>query len=291
MASPAGPADPPRRRRLIASLPIAADGVPRLRPAVRPPRSRRRPRATSTTTTTSRTTRAANTAPTMRSAHHEARMRIDWVASSCSAAWQAARGRLGVGLLPRRCRARRGYQPLGVEPSPRESATAVERFGVEVRTGFLDHVELPEDAFDLACGWHVLEHVPEPLNARHGAARRAAPGRPAVPRGAQRRQPARPQDGPRWPQLGLPEHVSIFSPASMRALLGRSGFEVSALDTVAQYSYFRPRLAWRPRVIAGRLGVSAVSRTLPHGRHPTRHEFLRVVAAPVKVAATASPVG
>jgi SAM-dependent methyltransferase len=187
--------------------------------------------------------------------------------------------------------ARGGYQPLGVEPSPRESASAVERFGVEVRTGLLEDVDLPADAFDVACGWHVLEHVIEPLGAV--SALRAAL-RPdgllflEVPNGA---SPLARVMGRRWPLLGLPEHVSIFSPDSMRALLRRGGFEVRAFDTISVYRYWGPRLALRPRSLVYRFGASVISRTLPHGLHPTRLELLRVVAAPVKVAATASPAG
>lgn len=222
--------------------------------------------------------------------HHEARMRIDWVASHAPPPGRLLEVGSASGYFLDAA-ARAGYQPLGVEPSPRESASAVERFGVEVRTGFLDGVDLPHDAFDVACGWHVLEHVPEPLNAVMALRAALRPDGQLfleVPNGA---SPVAHKMGLRWPQLGLPEHVSIFSPTSMSALLARAGFEVRALDTVAVYRYFRPRMAAHPRRLLGRLGVSVVSRTLPHGRHPTRHELLRVVAAPVTAAATAGPSG
>jgi SAM-dependent methyltransferase len=220
----------------------------------------------------------------------EARMRIEWVSSQAPPPGRLLEVGSASGYFLDAA-ARGGYQPLGVEPSPRESATAVERFGVEVRTGLLEDVDLPEDAFDIACGWHVFEHVVEPLGAL--TALRAAL-RPdgllfiEVPNGA---SPLARVMGTRWPQLGLPEHVSIFSPASMRALLIRAGFEVRAFETIASYRYWGQRIALRPRSLVYRFGSSVITRTLPHGLHPTRLELLRVIAAPVKVAARATPVG
>jgi SAM-dependent methyltransferase len=220
----------------------------------------------------------------------EARMRIEWVASHAPPPGRLLEIGSASGYFLDAAR-RGGYEPLGVEPSPRESASAVERFGVEVRTGLLEDVDLPAEAFDIACGWHVIEHVVEPLSAI--SALRAAL-RPdgllflEVPNGA---SPLAKLMGTRWPQLGLPEHVSIFSPESMRALLSRAGLEIRAFDTIAVYRYFSLRLSMRPRSLVYRFGASVITRTLPTGIHATRCELLRVVAAPVKVAATASPVG
>lgn len=220
----------------------------------------------------------------------EARMRIEWVSSEAPPPGKLLEVGSASGYFLDAAR-RGGYETLGIEPSPRESASAVERFGVDVRTGTLDDVELPADEFDVICGWHVVEHVVEPLGAIQALSAALRPGGHMffeVPNGA---SPLAKIMGTRWPQLGLPEHVSIFSPESMSALLGRAGLEVRAMNTVAVYRYFSPRLSMRPRSLVYRFGASVLTGTLPTGIHATRCELLRVVAAPVKVAATASPVG
>jgi SAM-dependent methyltransferase len=55
-----------------------------------------------------------------------------------------------------------GWTATGVEPSPVTSALARERFGLDVRTGTLADVALPEGAFDAVTMTDVFEHVGEP---------------------------------------------------------------------------------------------------------------------------------
>jgi SAM-dependent methyltransferase len=220
----------------------------------------------------------------------EARMRIEWVSSEAPPPGKLLEVGSASGYFLDAAR-RGGYETLGIEPSPRESASAIERFGVDVRTGTLDDVALPADAFDVICGWHVVEHVVEPLGAIQALSAALRPGGHMffeVPNGA---SPLAKLMGTRWGQLGLPEHVSIFSPESMTALLGRAGLEVKAMNTVAVYRYFSPKLSLRPRSLVYRFGGSVLTATPPTGVHSTRCELLRVVAAPIKVAATATPVG
>jgi hypothetical protein len=95
-----------------------------------------------------------------------------------------------------------------------------------------------------------------------------------VPNGASVR--AR-RDGAGWALLGLPEHVSQFSPASLRALLARSGLELVALDTVPLAHYRRPVDALHPRHVLARLRLVAEVRT-PAPSHPWRHELIRALA-------------
>jgi SAM-dependent methyltransferase len=172
----------------------------------------------------------------------------------------------------------RGYAVLGVEPAEREAQSARERFGVDVRTGFLGEVELPAATFDVACAWHVLEHIPQPLTALAQIRRVLAPGGALALEVPNAQSAIARMRGGKWTLLGLPEHVNQFGIDSLSAVLTRAGFEVLASETLATYAYFRPGFGRRPRQLAGRVAVSLASRTLPTGRHPTRHELLRVAA-------------
>lgn len=66
-----------------------------------------------------------------------------------------------AGFFLRRAAAR-GWNAVGVEPSPVTSALARERFGLDVRTGMLEDAALPQASFDAATMTDVFEHVGEP---------------------------------------------------------------------------------------------------------------------------------
>ena len=207
---------------------------------------------------------------------HEAARRVAWLRGFASPPGRLLELGSAAGHFLAAARAA-GWDAAGIEPSAAEGERARDRLGVDVRTGTLeDHDLAPGLAAVVA--WHVLEHIPQPLSTLERVRALLAPGGVVcleVPN-AQSTM-ARLRRG-RWPLLGLPEHVSQFGPASLRALLERAGLRPVALDTIAVYRYFRARQSRDPRRIAGRLALSALSRTMPTGRHPTRHELLRAVA-------------
>jgi SAM-dependent methyltransferase len=117
----------------------------------------------------------------------------------------------------------RGWEVLGVEPSPQAAAIARRR-GAEVRVGTLDSVALEPEAVDAAVFRHALEHVLDPqLDLRRVRAALRPGGRIAVivPNwdSWQRRL-----FGSRWFPLELPRHRTHFTARGLSAALEGAGF-------------------------------------------------------------------
>jgi SAM-dependent methyltransferase len=70
----------------------------------------------------------------------------------------------------------RGWRVTGVEPSPVSAELAREQFGLDVRTGFLADVDLPDESFDVVTLTDVLEHVAAPKELLADVARALRPG-------------------------------------------------------------------------------------------------------------------
>jgi SAM-dependent methyltransferase len=166
-----------------------------------------------------------------------------------------------------------GFSGLGIEPSDAVARIGRERFGLDIRTGFLEEMELPPRSFDAACAWHVIEHLAEPA-APLAAIRSALAPRgllfAEVPNVASVRAAV---EGTAWGPLDLDHHVGHYTPDSMRGLLERTGFAVVTVFTVSPAVYRRPL---RRLVSYGKQAL--ILRGSPFGGHPEKHELLRVVA-------------
>jgi SAM-dependent methyltransferase len=173
---------------------------------------------------------------------------------------------------------RRGFEPLGVEPSPALADRARDDLGVEVAQGFLEDVDLAEQRFDSACMFHVFEHVEEPVelldqlaarlhergllvlevpNIASAMARRRAEGWGAV-------QPSN-------------LHITQFTPQSLRRVVERGGYEILCIDTISPWSYIPPAERWRHRALLGYAYRAASLRTL-RNTHASGFDHLRLVA-------------
>ena len=58
-----------------------------------------------------------------------------------------------------------GWSATGVELNDEAAAYGRDRFGLDIKTGTLETVDLPANSFDLVMMWNVLEHVPDPAEA------------------------------------------------------------------------------------------------------------------------------
>lgn len=173
---------------------------------------------------------------------------------------------------------RRGFEPLGIEPSPDLAGRAVDDFGVDVKQGFLDEAELSGRRFASVCMFHVLEHVEEPVallgqlgeqlvepglivlevpNIASAMARRRAEGWGAV-------QPDN-------------LHITQFTPTTLRSVVERAGFEAVAIDTISPWRYIPLADRWRHRALLGYVYRAATLRTLKV-THASGFDHLRLVA-------------
>jgi SAM-dependent methyltransferase len=163
------------------------------------------------------------------------------------------RGRLAdlgcwVGFLADEAR-RRGWEPIGVEPSRWAAERARER-GVEVLIAPLFEAELPVTAFAAVTMGDVVEHLPDPGAALDRVAALLAPGGVvwmATPDAGSRVARVL---GPRWWSV-IPTHLHLFTRRGMTRLLERHGFEVLEIGTSPKafsVAYYLERLGgyWPP---------------------------------------------
>ena len=117
-----------------------------------------------------------------------------------------------------------GWTAQGVELDEQAALRAQER-GLEVHPGTLESVSLPDDSFDAAFAWMVVEHLPDPKSTLREIHRVLKPDgwfmfsvpnfgcwEPRV-------------FGRYWDALDLPRHLQHFTAKSLKRLLDETGFE------------------------------------------------------------------
>lgn len=119
---------------------------------------------------------------------------------------------------------RRGWLTHGVEPE-RTAAEMARQRGLEVTISLLEQSGLPERSFDVVSAFHVLEHMPDSRAFLKTMARWARPGGFVAVEVPNWRSVQRRRTRERWPGLRPREHVSHFTPQTLRATLRTSGIE------------------------------------------------------------------
>lgn len=172
----------------------------------------------------------------------------------------------GSGWLVERCK-QEGWEAFGIEPG-HEAAERARRFtGRPVYEGTLPGVDLPESSFDAVTFWHVLEHVPSPLQTLRAAARLLRPGGALLVVVPNYASIERRITGERWFGLDLPRHLYHFEPESLRKLLVAAGLRPHQIKTHNEDWMFKlnlgrrfPRMMENPGFAAmGRLASRALS--------------------------------
>ena len=138
-----------------------------------------------------------------------------------------------------------GWMVDGTEVSETAVRYALERYGIELRLGQLEAMDLDSGRYDLVTLWHVLEHVSSPASTLARCHELLAPGGFLIM--------AMPNDGaaahslssvrrtfrrlrrsslPRYVRLypGAESHLSHFTPGTLRRRLAESGFAVEELS-------------------------------------------------------------
>jgi SAM-dependent methyltransferase len=169
-----------------------------------------------------------------------------------------------VGFLLDEAR-RRGWEPVGVEPSQFASRFARERLGLDVRSEGLMAADLPVASFDATFMGDVIEHIPDAPAALHRVRALLVPGgvhAMALPDAGSR--VARLM-GSRWWSV-IPTHVHYFTRRSVAIMLDRGGFDLLEVRTAPKAfsaGYYLGRLGgYSPRLSAAlERGARAIGMT------------------------------
>lgn len=121
--------------------------------------------------------------------------------------------------------ARRGVRVVGTELSAESARRASPEGDLDVRVGELHRIaDLPGAGFAAVTLWHVLEHVPEPLETLCAARRLLAPGGWLVVSLPNAESWQARVFGRHWFHADPPRHLWHFSPRTLRRLCRRAGF-------------------------------------------------------------------
>jgi SAM-dependent methyltransferase len=118
----------------------------------------------------------------------------------------------------------RHYDVRGIDLDERSVARAAETLGDRVARLTLEELagSEPEQAFDVATMFEVLEHVEDPIGALATVHRLLRPGGRLVLSVPNRLRPGGDDDPVDWP----PNHLTRWTDAAVRRALGRTGFRV-----------------------------------------------------------------
>jgi len=120
---------------------------------------------------------------------------------------------------------RRGWQPDGVEPSSWAVRVAAEKYGLKIREGTFETVELEENAYAAVTMIDFIEHTAWPFEVVSRANRVLRPSGILVLVTPDIHSPAARIAGRRWWHF-RPAHLAFFSRASLTSLLERAGFSI-----------------------------------------------------------------
>lgn len=116
-----------------------------------------------------------------------------------------------------------GWRATGIEPGERPASIA-KTAGLDVHCGLLESTELPEEYFQLAVAWMVIEHVPDARDTLRRLHSLLQPGGTllfSVPNAGCWETCF---FGSNWYVWELPRHLHHFTPSSIRRLLQECGF-------------------------------------------------------------------
>lgn len=122
---------------------------------------------------------------------------------------------------------RGGWQVEGVDFDPEATRRARERYGLDVHTGELAAMKYEGDRFDAIVMSHSIEHLVAPRAALEECLRILKPGGTISITTPNSASLAHRLHGRNWRGLEPPRHLQIFSSASLRVLVEKSGLELA----------------------------------------------------------------
>lgn len=158
-----------------------------------------------------------------------------------------------------------GWNVQGIEISAELAQHAREAYSLDVRTGSAESAlaQFPDDHFDLVAMWHVVEHLSDPAGVLADIRRVLKPGGRLMMELPNFAGISRHLFTTWWAALDLPRHLYHFTPATMRRMLERAGFEDARVRGVpaALVATISLQLIWNHRRGVQETGL-AVSRPL-----------------------------
>jgi SAM-dependent methyltransferase len=181
----------------------------------------------------------------------------------------------GKGRLLKVARAK-GFDAIGVEPHSGRREFGTNRYDIEVFNGPLADFPPERGPFDVIAMWHVLEHVPEPVDfLRQVYKLLADDGRLAI-EVPNLNSWARFATGEAWFPWQLPYHLVHFTPRAMEVALSRAGFELTSMTT---RSFEMQLLCWSQSVLNRLSGTEELSyRLLKRNWRPESKEDWKALA-------------
>jgi 2-polyprenyl-3-methyl-5-hydroxy-6-metoxy-1,4-benzoquinol methylase len=125
-----------------------------------------------------------------------------------------------------------GWEVYGVEPNATASDYARNQLGLNVKTGFLEQVDHPDNYFDVITLWNVLEHLADPLSALKRIYELLKPDGILIFNTPNLDSLDAHLFGPYWIGFELPRHFCVFSSHSIIDILEKSGFKIKEMRCI-----------------------------------------------------------
>ncbi len=123
-----------------------------------------------------------------------------------------------------------GFDVHGLEPSESARDHLPPAIRDRVQFGPFENAKFQENSFDLVTLWHVLEHVPAPLDTLIKARELLGPGGELVVEVPNYGSIEARWLGPFWFALDVPRHFWHFTPATLRSMAEKAGFRQISIE-------------------------------------------------------------
>jgi 2-polyprenyl-3-methyl-5-hydroxy-6-metoxy-1,4-benzoquinol methylase len=120
----------------------------------------------------------------------------------------------------------RGWEAIGLELNEETASNARKAFGLEIRTGSLVDAQFEDNFFDVITLWHVLEHLPDPVQTMDECRRILKPGGLLVIALPHFDSLQARISGKYWFHLDLPYHLFHFMDKNMELFLRKFSLRV-----------------------------------------------------------------
>jgi SAM-dependent methyltransferase len=117
-----------------------------------------------------------------------------------------------------------GWEATGIEPNGWLAAWGRDRYGVDIRIGSIDDVELPGRHYDVVTLWDVIEHTPDPLHVLRRVHGLLVPGGLLIVNYPDIGSWIGRAMGRKWPFLSS-VHLYYFTRPTITAALDKAGFD------------------------------------------------------------------